>query len=100
MSLNSDINLQYQVFDQSGNTIVDWTDTSGTSITISVEYPDSGHAYGGVIDYTVKWRATDQAGNTTYANTNTSVSVTLLLTQLPHFAQCTPELPHTTRRLR
>ena len=52
VSLNSDINLQYQVFDQSGNTIVDWTDTSGTSITISVEYPDSGHAYGGVIDYT------------------------------------------------
>ena len=36
VSLNSDINLQYQVFDQSGNTIVDWTDTSGTSITISV----------------------------------------------------------------
>ena len=76
VSLNSDINLQYQVFDQSGNTIVDWTDTTPDStVTVTVDYPDSYSLAGGTIEYTVKWRATDQAKNTTTSTTTTTVSV-------------------------
>ena len=77
MSLNSDINLQYKVLNQDDNTSLDWTDASGTSISISVVYPDD--ASGDIIEYTVKWRATDQAGNSTDADTDTSVSVTFTL---------------------
>ena len=74
VSLDSDIELQYQVLDQDNNIGVDWTDaTADSTVTVTVDYPSGYSAAGDTIQYTVKWRATDQANNTTTSTTTTTV---------------------------
>tara|TARA_B100001175_G_scaffold205624_1_gene174570 strand:- start:83 stop:2851 length:2769 start_codon:yes stop_codon:yes gene_type:complete len=91
VSLDSDIELQYQVLDQDDDIGVVWTDaTPDSTVTVTVYYPDSYSRAGGTIEYTVKWRATDQANNTTTPTTTTTVSVEFTLDTEPPKLKSTP----------
>ncbi|PQM62117.1 MAG: hypothetical protein CML47_01340, partial [Rhodobacteraceae bacterium] len=80
VSDTSSIVLECLVLDETNTVTQQWHTVNASSLTsVIVSYPDSGIVGGGNIVYTIQWRATDEAGNTSVSDIYTTISVNFIL---------------------